>query len=553
MGPLLQTTRSVPIVFPAVADPVGAGFVDSLARPGGNVTGFMSFEYGLGGKWLELLKEIAPKVTRAAILRDSAIASGIGQFGVIQAMAPSLRVEVIQVNLRQTGEIGRAVEALARAANGGLIVTAIPLSDANRDLIATLAAHHKLPAVYYARSFVVAGGLISYGPDFVDQFRRSAEYVDRILKGEKPADLPVQAPTKFELVINLKTAKALGLDVPPTLARPRRRGDRVMKRREFITLLGGAARRGRSRRAAQQATLPVIGFLNTASPEAFAHLVAAFRRGLNKTGYVDGENVLIEYRWARGHYDQVPELAGQLVVRGVNVLAAFSPPAALAAKAATASIPIVIVSGDDPVKLGLIASLNRPSGNVTGVSLFTVALGAKRHELLHDLMPAATAIGVLVNPDSPNAEPDIEDARRAARVLGWQIAVVTATTEREFDAAFAKLLDQRVAALVVGNDQFFNSRRERIVTLAERQSLPTIYPLRDFTAAGGLMSYGPSISEAYREAGVYAGRILKGEKPSDLPVLQPTKFELVINLKIAKALGLEIPPTLLARADEVIE
>ena len=245
--------------------------------------------------------------------------------------------------------------------------------------------------------------------------------------------------------------------------------------------------------------------------------------------------------------------SGHAAAAPISVLAAFSPPAALAAKAATASIPIVIVSGDDPVKLGLTASLNRPSGNVTGVSLFTVALGAKRHELLHDLMPAATAIGVLVNPDSPNAESDIEDARRAARVLGWQIAVVTATTEREFDAAFAKLPEQRVAALVVGNDQFFNSRRKQIVTLAERQSLPTIYPLRDFTAAGGLMSYGPSISEAYREAGVYAGRILKGEKPSDLPVLQPTKFELVINLKTAKALGLEIPPTLLARADEVIE
>src|SRR4051812_49235282 len=322
-------------------------------------------------------------------------------------------------------------------------------------------------------------------------------------------------------------------------------------RREFITLLGGAVAGSPLIARAQQPAMPVIGFLNTASPEAFSHLVDAFRRGLNKTGYVDGENVLIEYRWARGHYDQVPELAAQLVERKVNVFAAFSPLAALAAKAATASIPIVIVSGDDPVKLGLIASLNRPSGNVTGVSLFTVALGAKRHELLHDLMPAATAIGVLVNPDSPNAQPDIEDARRAARVLGWQIVVVTATTEREFDAAFAKLPEQRVAALVVGNDQFFNSRRERIVTLAERQSLPTIYPLRDFTAAGGLMSYGPSISEAYREAGVYAGRILKGEKPADLPVLQPTKFELVINLKTAKSLGLEITPTLLALADEV--
>ncbi len=324
-------------------------------------------------------------------------------------------------------------------------------------------------------------------------------------------------------------------------------------RREFITLLGGAAAAWPMVVDAQQAAVPVIGFLNTASSGAFADLVAAFRRGLSQTGYVEGESVVIEYRWAEGHYDRVPKLAAELVERKINVLAAFSPPAALAAKAATASIPIVIVSGDDPVKLGLIASLNRPGGNVTGVSLLTVALGAKRHELLHDLMPAATVIGVLVNPDSPNAEPDIDDARRAARVLGWQIAVVNATTEHEFDAAFATLLEQRVAALVVGNDQFFNSRRERILALAERQSLPTIYPLRDFTSAGGLMSYGPSISEAYREAGVYAGRILKGMKPADLPVVQPTKYELVINLKTAKALGLTVPPMLLARADEVIE
>ena len=217
MGPLLQATRTVPIVFPIVVDPVGAGFVDSLARPGGNATGFIAFEYSLSGKWLELLKEIAPGVTRVAVLRDPAIASGTGQFGAIQAVAPSLRVEVSPVNMRDAGEIERAVAAFARAPNGGLIVTASALAIVHRDLIVTLAARHKLPAVYFERFFVAAGGLISYGPDYVDQYRRAAGYVDRILKGEKPADLPVQAPTKYELVINLKTAKALGLDVPPTL------------------------------------------------------------------------------------------------------------------------------------------------------------------------------------------------------------------------------------------------------------------------------------------------------------------------------------------------
>jgi putative tryptophan/tyrosine transport system substrate-binding protein len=217
VGPLLQATRTVPIVFPVAADPVGAGFVRSLARPGGNATGFMSFEYGIGGKWLELLKEIAPKVSRVAVLRDPAIASGIGIFGVIQAMAASLRMEVAQVNLRDAGEVERAVLEFAPAPTGGLIVTASPVADVNRGLFAKLAAEHKLPAVYYERAFATAGGLVSYGPNFVDQFRRSAEYVDRILKGEKPADLPVQAPTKYELVINLKTAKELGLDLPASV------------------------------------------------------------------------------------------------------------------------------------------------------------------------------------------------------------------------------------------------------------------------------------------------------------------------------------------------
>ena len=217
VGPLLQATRTVPIVFPVVGDPVGAGFVDSLARPGGNATGFMTFEYSLGGKWLELLKQIAPGVTRVAVLRDPAQGSGTSQFAAIQAVAPSLRVEVNPVNMRDAGEIERAVAAFARSPNGGLIVTASGSAALHRDLIITLAARHKLPAVYFERSFVAAGGLISYGPDFVDQYRRAAGYVDRILKGEKPADLPVQAPTKYEMVINLKTAKALGLDVPPTL------------------------------------------------------------------------------------------------------------------------------------------------------------------------------------------------------------------------------------------------------------------------------------------------------------------------------------------------
>jgi ABC-type uncharacterized transport system substrate-binding protein len=267
VAPLLQATRTVPIVFVVVIDPVGAGFVASLARPGGNATGFLMFEYGLSGKWLEVLKQIAPGVKRVAVLRDATIASGIGQFGAIQSAAPSLGMEPSPVNVRDVGEIERDISTFARSSDGGVIVTASPEASRHRDLIITLAARHRLPTVYAYRSFVVDGGLISYGPDMVDQYRRAAGYVDRILKGEKPADLPVQAPTKYELVINLKTAKALGLTVPDSLLA---RADEVIERREFISLLGGAMAAWPLAARAQQQAMPVIGFLHSASPDGYA-------------------------------------------------------------------------------------------------------------------------------------------------------------------------------------------------------------------------------------------------------------------------------------------
>ncbi len=314
-----------------------------------------------------------------------------------------------------------------------------------------------------------------------------------------------------------------------------------MRRRQFITLVGGAAAAWPLAARAQQPTMPVIGFLNTASPETFVYLVAAFRRGLNEAGFVEGQNVAIDYRWAAGHYDRMPALAVDLVEPqgerdcSVRALRPHWPPRLL-----RRSIPIVFTSGDDPVKLGLVASLNRPGGNVTGVSLFTVPLGAKRHELLHELVPTGTAIGVLVNQDSPNAEADIEDAEMAARVA--RLAGPHSDCG-ERARVRRSLRDARRAP------HWGPGRRPTISfstvaaitssTLAAGYRLPTIYPLRDFTAAGGLMSYGPSISDAYRQAGVYVGRVLKGTRPADLPVVQPTKFEFVLNLKTAKELGLD--------------
>jgi len=328
-----------------------------------------------------------------------------------------------------------------------------------------------------------------------------------------------------------------------------------VKRREFITLLGGAAAAWPLAASAQQPAMPVVGLLSGRSPKDSVANVIAFQRGLSELGYFDGQNVEIDFRWALGHYDQLPPLAADLVRRKVTVIVATGGgvTSTRAAMAATSSIPIIFVSGGDPIDLGLVESLNKPGGNLTGVTFFVGALEAKRLELLHELLPKATLIGALVNPTFPVSKTRLEDAEAAAQALGKKLVVVHASTEGELNTAFTTLTQQRIEALDIIADPFLVGHAEQIVALAARNALPTISPLREFAVAGGVVSYGTSITEAHRLAGVYAGRILKGAKPADLPVQQPTKFELVINLKTAKALGLEIPPTLLARADEVIE
>ena len=326
-----------------------------------------------------------------------------------------------------------------------------------------------------------------------------------------------------------------------------------MKRREFITLLGGAAATLPVRAFAQQGT-PVIGFLSGASSWEFAHAADAFRQGLADTGYVEGRSVLIEYRWAEGRYDRVPTLVDDLIRRGVAVIAATGGVASvLAAKAATSSIPIVFANGGDPVKLGVVERLNRPGGNITGATFFNNALGPKRLQVLRDVAPKATTIAMLVNPGNPNTEFDAKEIESAARSLGLRILRVNAGSEREFDRAFATMAEQGVGALIVNADAFFYARRDQLIELATRLAVPAIYELREFATAGGLMSYGANIAEAYHKAGVYAGRILRGEAPGDLPIQQATRFELVINARTAKMIGLTVPSTLLSIADEVIE
>jgi putative ABC transport system substrate-binding protein len=323
-----------------------------------------------------------------------------------------------------------------------------------------------------------------------------------------------------------------------------------MNRRQFMTLLGGSAMWPVAARAQ---AVPVVGFLNSASAWESADQVAAFRQGLSETGYIEGRNVLIDFRWAEGHYERLPSMAADLVRREVNLIAAMGTPSVLPAKTATSTIPIVFRIGVDPVELGLVASMNRPGGNLTGVVSLNVELEPKRLELLRQLAPDAKLIGLLLNPTSPNAETQSRDLQLAAGILGLQLRVLSVSSERDFDQAFATLAQLRAGALIIASDPFFTTRSEQLVALELRYSIPAIHSYRQYAVAGGLMSYGGSLSDSYRLPGVYTGRILKGEKAADLPVQQATKVELIINLKTARSLGLTVPLALLTRADEVIE
>jgi putative tryptophan/tyrosine transport system substrate-binding protein len=327
-----------------------------------------------------------------------------------------------------------------------------------------------------------------------------------------------------------------------------------LKRRDLITLLGGAAATWPFAAHAQQQGMPVIGFLSSRSPAESGSALAAFRQGLGQAGYFEGKNVTIEYRWAEGQYDRLPALAAELVARQVAVMAAVGgEPSGLAAKAATATIPIVCSLGGDPVEASLVDSLNRPGGNITGVTLMAQEMGPKRLEYAHQLVPNDSALAALVNPKFPLALAEARDMQAAARSLGLQLAVLDASTQNEIDAAFAGLVRHKVDALLINTDPFLLGQREQIVQLAARTNVPAMYFLSDFVDAGGLMSYGPKVANSYRQVGIYVGRILKGEKVRELPFVLPTRFDLVINLRTARALGLEIPTILLIRADDVIE
>jgi putative ABC transport system substrate-binding protein len=490
---------------------------------------------------------------------------GRGDVNRIRALAQKLvglKPDIIVTNTapatvalqRETRTIETAITVLGREPGGGLVVMPSPFMNVHRAPIISAAARNNVPAVYGRSFYARDGGLLSYGPDPADIYRRAASYIDRILRGAKPGDLPVQFPVKGREPQDRQGARPDGAAIDSAECR---RGNRMIKRRQFIAGLGGTVAAWPLTARSQQAAMPAVGALFAGSPEQTAARVAAFRGGLSETGYVEGRNVTIEYRWANLNLDRLPELAADLVRRRVAVLAApDGAGAALAAKTATATIPIVFGTSSDPVQVGLVASLARPGGNLTGITNMNTDLAGKRLGLLHELLPQATRFAVLVmSSDDIAGGPrrTSEELRSAVSNIGGQIEVLAADNSGEIEAAFADLVRKRIQGLVIAPDPLFASRMVQIVTLATRHAVVAIYPTRMYAEAGGLMSYGADFTDLYRQVGIYSGRVLKGEKPGDIPILRATKFELVINLATARAFELTVPSTLLAIADAVIE
>jgi putative tryptophan/tyrosine transport system substrate-binding protein len=546
-------TATIPVVIVSVADPVGTGLVRSVARPGGNITGVTNITAELAGKRLEIIKEIVPAATRIAVLINPDDPNSTSQLRHAQDAARSLKIELRPVAaIRGATDIDTAFEVAVQGGARAGIRMVDPLVNVLAQRTAAAELQYRLPVIHAFRGNPEAGSLVSYGTDAAGQYRQAADLMSKILKGAMPADLPLEQPAKFELVINMKTAKALGRAAFPP--RPRRRGHR-MRRRDFLSAAAAGTLVLASAARAQRGPIPVIGFLSGTSPVRYAPFLTAFRDGLREDGFVEGQNLAIEYRWADGAFDRLPTMAADLVRHRVDVIVTSGGTlAAVAAKNATDTIPTVFIAGDDPVALHLVRSLARPDGNRTGISFLVVELNTKRFELLCELLKQPKRMGLIVNPANPAvADRIVREVDEAARRKGVQLTALKATSETEIDAAVGNLAQQHVEGLLIGNDAFFNSQRERFVGLTARFAIPASYESTEAVKAGGLTSYGADVRAMYRELGHYTAKVLNGIKPADLPVQQPTKFELAINLKTAAALGLTVPQLILQRADEVIE
>jgi putative tryptophan/tyrosine transport system substrate-binding protein len=540
-----KATTMVPVIF-IYGDPVWDGLVASLAKPGGNLTGLSIVAPQMAGKRLELLRDTLPKISRVAVLLDPDAAVHRGQFAEIQPLAQALRVQLQALELRDSKlDFERLFQQAVNQRADAVLTLPNPTVTAHRKRMLDFVARSRLPAMYPDGRFTVEGGLMSYGPDLPDLYRRTAFYVDKILKGAKPADLPVEQPTKFELVINLKTAKPLGLTIPPKVLTW---ADRVisdasrMPEKSVATTYSSDSQRS--------AKIPRIGVLSPGSRGSPG--LKAFRQKLRELGYIEGENIAFEYRSASGNEDRLPALAAELLRMNVDILVATNPRAARAAQQLTSTVPIVVTGIGNPVG-GLVKSMDEPGVNVTGSSFMAPELGGKRLELLNEIIPKISRVAVLANVGNIDRDKSIKEIESVARSLRVQLQVLNVKTPDEIENTFLAMEKGKAGALTVLTQGMFVLNRARVVELAAKHRLPTMYPRNEFVRAGGLMSYGPDRLEEYRRGAYFVDRILKGAKPADLPVEQPTKFELLINLTAARQIGVTIPPEVLMWADQVIK
>jgi putative ABC transport system substrate-binding protein len=528
-------TKAIPIVFAQSDDPVGSGFVGSLARPGGNITGLSTMSPEVSVKQLEFLRELVPRVSRVAVLWDSARKSVPPQVQALSEAARRMGVSALSVPVRaHPPELEQAVAAMRAARIDALIVMPDMAFFHYQDWLVRLVAQRRIPTIFGEREFVDAGGLISYGTDYQDLFRRAARYVHSIVKGAKPQDLPVEQPTKFELAVNLKAAKALGLTIPQPLLL---RADTVVR--------GGEQ--------------PLIGVLFPGwttflgDRGLMAGKPPAFSQRLHELGHVDGQNVTIRFSSAEGAPARLPDLAASLVEDDVSVIVAVGEQAVDAARRATKDVPIVMAPGSDPVGSPLKSRAAKSGGNVTGLAIRSREATARRLEFIRMMAPAASRLALLWNPADPAHVHGLKDLETAARRAGLTVRPVDVREPKAFEATLRAVTVSQAEALVVLGDPFGVPYRAWVVTLATQAGLPAIYEAREFVESGGLIAYGPRYTDIWRRAANYVDQILKGSRPADLPIEQRAAFELVINLKTAKALGLTIPPSLLLRADHVIE
>jgi len=537
-----KATTTIPIVFQH-GDPVWGGIVGSLAQPAKNLTGLSAVSFELAGKRLELLRDTFPKISRVAVLVDADASVHKRQLADMEKVAQVLDVHLQALELRNSRLDFDSVfqQAISQRANA-LLTLPNPVVLRHRTRVLEFAAQNRLPAIYPGSAFADAGGLMSYGPDQRALNRRAAYYVDRILKGAKPSDLPVEQPTKFELVINLQTAHQLGLTIP---AKVLTWADRVINDGGQIPEKSSATTY--SSNLPQSAKIPRIGIL---SPGRGNPSLDAFRQGLHEHGWVEGQNIAIEYRFADGNEERLPALAAQLVHANVDIIVSTSPRATFAARQLTKNIPIVATFFGPGIM-----NLDHPGRNVTGLSAMPLELGGKRLDLLKAIIPRISRVAVLANVADvdPTQEKSIREIEAVARSLRVQLQILNVNRPDEIENAFASMVRGKVAALTVLTQGMFVSNRIRIIELAAKSRLPAMYPDSRFTDAGGLISYGPNNAELYRRAAYFVDRILKGAKPAELPVEQPTKFEFVVNLKTAKQIGLTFPPKVLTWADRVIE